>query len=631
MCGIAAIVRSGRDETPERAMIERMVDVIHHRGPDDRGFETRGSAALGMCRLSIVDVDGGHQPIANEDESLHLVCNGEIYNQAELRARLIEKGHRFRTRSDVEVILHLYEEYGPECVDHLRGMFGFVLWDERRRRLFAARDRFGIKPFFYAHADGHFLAGSEIKSVLASRLPSREIDWGALRDYLTLGYIPSPRTIYTSVRKLPPAHRLLLEDGRVRIDRYWDLEFRTDRSSSEEELAERFLEIFRDSVRAHLMSDVPLGAFLSGGIDSSLVVALMSEVTDEPVNTFTIGFGGEKGGYLDERVYARAVSQLYGTNHTEFEVEPKVDRLLDIAADAFDEPFADDSVIPSYYICELTRRKVKVALTGLGGDELFAGYERYLGMALSERYGKIPRFLRERIIGPVVGALPEQKSGHYRVNHMKRFIRAEALPAARRYREFISVFNTDARAQLFTPDVRRRVDEEGGEDQAARHFDDARAERLLERALYSDIQTYLPGDILALSDRLSMHHSLELRVPFVDHEVMEFCATIPASLKIKGLRKKHLLRRVAAPFLPPEVLNHRKQGFASPMSAWLRTDLKAYVREALSPERLAVHGFFDVPYVEQLMDEHETRRENNDRQLFALLMFQKWHERSMQG
>ena len=627
MCGIAGSWTPENAHDVRRDVVERMVASLRHRGPDDEGFHFSRRAGIGMTRLSIIDVAGGHQPISSEDGQVTVVCNGEIYNHNELRQELIGRGHRFRTRSDVEVIVHLYEEIGDKCIERLRGMFAVALWDERKQRLLVARDRLGIKPLFYAQHEGGLLFASEMKAIVRAGLPGVQLDPEALDAYLTFGYIPSPLTIYREVRKLDPGHLMVADARGITTRRYWQLRFDPIPDADEVALGRRFVELFEDAVRSHLMSDVSLGAFLSGGVDSSLVVALMAEMTSTPVKTFTIGFGGGAGGHMDERPYARMLSERYGTTHTEFEVQPNVEEVLDHAVEAFDEPFADDSVIPTYYICKLARESVTVALTGLGGDELFGGYERHLGLKLSAGYDRVPAFVRRRMIGPLVDSLPERRDGHYTINHLKRFVRAAELPAPRRYLNYVTVFNETLKRQICGAGV---LDYDGdGVGSDTRHFDSPAAQDLVDRALNHDINTYLPEDILALSDRLSMRCSLELRVPFLDHPLVEFCATIPSSLKIRATTKKYLLRRVARRFLPDEIIDHRKQGFASPMTSWLRTDLKDYVRSTLAPERLARHELFDATAVAGLIDAHMTRRETYDRQLFALMMFQKWHERFM--
>jgi asparagine synthase (glutamine-hydrolysing) len=616
MCGVAGI--HCETKIPLRGELEAMVHSVRRRGPDDRGYFLAGPVALGMSRLSIIDPQNGRQPLSSEDGNVVVVCNGEIYNHPELRDELKAKGHRYNTRSDAETIVHLYEEEGLNFLDRLQGMFGLALWDQKRRRLLIARDRLGIKPIYYANSSECLVFGSELKAVLASKRSSFTIDSSAVDAYFKLGYVPNPLTIYREVKKLPPAHVLIHEHGQTQLRRYWELSFEPKAVKSASQWKEEFISLFQKTIEKHLMSDVPLGAFLSGGVDSSFVVAAMARLMDKPVQTFTVGFAGSTGGYLDERSIAREVSTRFGTQHTEFEVQPRPDDIIDDIVEAFDEPFADDSVIPTYYLCRETSKKVKVALSGLGGDELFAGYERYLGLVLSTSYDRIPGFVKSSIIEPVVNRLPELKNGNYTVNHLKRFVRSAKFPPAERYQDYVSIFPGAERRSLL-PSLNESLREE---DQLM-YFSNARM-GLLDKALNQDIHTYLPEDILALSDRLSMWHSLELRVPFVDHKLVEFCAAMPASLKIRGREKKVLLRRAARGVLPNAVLDHRKQGFAAPMAAWLRGDLKEYVADSLSVSAVARHGFLDANYVQTVLEDHWNRRELNDRKIFSILMFQRW-------
>ncbi len=627
MCGIAGILSLDGGERVSKDLVQKMCSTIVHRGPDDEGIYMEGPIGIGMRRLSIIDLSGGHQPISNEDDSVWIVFNGEVFNHEELRKDLLASGHRFKTRSDTETILHLYEEKGTQCVELLRGMFAFAIWDARQRHLFLARDRLGIKPLFYRQTQESLSFGSEIKAILALPDARRQPNWTAIDAFFAYGYIPAPLTAFKGISKLLPGHFLLAGLDGVEVRQYWDLPFLPKHKASREELAEELLRLFRESVRMRLMSEVPLGAFLSGGVDSSLVVAMMSELLDQPTKTFTIGFGGEKGNFLDERSYAREVSARYGTDHEEFEVLPEVQEVLDACTRAFDEPFADDSVIPTYHICKLARAKVTVALTGLGGDENFAGYERYLGFSLSSRFESLPAILRNRVIIPMVNRLREEKGGHYRINHLKRFVRAAGLLPAQRYQQYLSVFTAEQRRALFLPSMDWEIEREKVEHLGHDHFDKAETDDDRDRALYQDIKTYLPEDILALTDRLSMHHSLELRVPFIDHKLVEFCARIPFGFKIRHGRKKYLLKKAAARYLPRSVISHRKQGFASPMAMWLRTGLRPYVREVLDPTRIESAGVLAPDYVAEVLRSHDERRSLNDRQIFSLLMFQKWFDK----
>jgi asparagine synthase (glutamine-hydrolysing) len=581
---------------------------------------------IGARRLSIIGLETGHQPIPNEDESLWVVLNGEIYNYPELKDELIKRGHRFRTKSDTECIVHLYEEYGERCVHHLRGMFAFAIVDQKNHSLFIARDRLGIKPLFYSILPDKIVFASEMKALLQGGAVSKEIDFSALDAYFTYSYIPSPLTIFRSVRKLDPGHFIKCDAKGIRIEQYWDLQFNPDHRKSEEDFAEEFLQRFDESVRIHLMSEVPLGAFLSGGIDSGLMVAVMARHMNAPVQTFTMGFGGRIGGYLDERRYAKQIAERYRADYHEFEVHPKLEEILGFIVRAFDEPFADDSVIPTHYICKLAKEHVTVALTGLGGDELFGGYERYLGLTLSQFYEKIPSLLTKGMIQPLVEGIPEQKSGHYLINHLKRFIRSADADPSVRYQRYLSSLDDSVKGIFYSKAVQKEINAAQTERLGTRYFDASRSDQLLDRAFYQDFRMYLPDDILALSDRLSMYHSLELRVPFVDHKLVEFCATIPASMKIRFFKKKYLLKKIARPFLPSQVIDHRKQGFASPMASWLRNDLRSYSNDLLSEANLKKHGFFESRYVKKLLDDHMERRESRDKLIFSLMVFQKWYD-----
>jgi asparagine synthase (glutamine-hydrolysing) len=627
MCGICGYF--GEHAPISDDTLERMNQTLMRRGPDEGGVFRESGIGLAMRRLSIIDLDGGRQPIHNEDNTVTVVFNGEIYNYRELRAVLLEHGHQFRTNTDTEVIVHSYEEYGDALVDHLRGMFAFALWDARRHRGLVVRDRLGIKPLFYAQVDGTLLFGSELKAVFASGIVDRELDYQALDAFLTFTYIPAPQTIYRAVRKLEPGHLLVYEAGRVENRRYWDVDFtHPDHALDDQEWLERFDEAIENAVTSHLVSDVQVGAFLSGGIDSSLVVALMSQHLDEPVQTFTIGFGGSRNPLIDERPLAATVAGRYGCEFHEHAVQPHFREIVGDIIDAFDEPFADDSIIPSYYVSQFTRQQVKVALSGLGGDELFAGYERYSGVYLSQYYFcVIPGPLHKHVIQPMIQRLPEPAYGGDRVNHAKRFAAAAPQSPAERYLGFVSTIPLKERRQLFKSDIANQIDFGATDRIITDLYERCSAPDELSRAIYVDMKTYLPEDILALSDRLSMWHSLEVRVPLVDHQLVELSARLPVRYKLDWHRKKILLKRIAARRLPAEVVGHRKQGFESPMGAWLRTDLADYAREILGQARLGRAGLFDDGYVSAKLEEHLAGRHKNNKLLFSLIMFQEWYER----
>ncbi len=624
MCGIFGIVAPN----VERSFLEAATTTLSHRGPDDAGYYLDEHIGLGHRRLSIIDLSGGHQPIFNEDRSRAIVCNGEIFNHEELRSTLEGLGHRFATRSDSETVLHAYEQWGEACVERLRGMFAFAIWDKGTRTLFAARDRLGIKPLFFSEQPGRLCIASEMKAILADPQFPRELDELALAGYFNLSYIPGELTIFRDIRKLLPGHTLTRRDGRTTIRKYWDLHLAPQRGKSEAFFVNGFMELLQEAVRIRLMSEVPLGAFLSGGVDSSAIVALMSQASTSPVNTFCMGFGGDVGGYLDERVYAREVAQRYGTRHREFEVLPEAAGLVETIVRAFDEPFADDSAIPSFFVCKIARENVTVALSGLGGDEVFAGYERHLGFALSSKYGRLPALLREGLLRPLVERLPERADGHYTINHMKRFVRGASLSPGERYFGFLTKLNPALRDSFFSDRERFAGYFEGCRELVLGHFNSPNVEGpadSLDRALYCDLKTYLPEDILAVTDRMSMHHALEVRVPFLDHKFLEFCATIPPELKLKGLRKKHLLKQGVGPLLPESVLNHRKQGFVGPMTRWLKNELKPLVLETLSEPNLRKHGLLNPATVRTILDQHFSGREIHDTLIWSMVIFQSWY------
>ncbi len=630
MCGIFGAVSS----SPLRLDIEKFTNELSHRGPDDFGIHRDEHAGLGHRRLSIIDLAGSKQPIYNEDQSLCIIFNGEIYNFQELRKTLLSRGHRFSTNGDTETILHAYEEWGSECVDKLRGMFAFAIWNQKEKTLFIARDRLGIKPLFYAQHNNCFYFASEMKAILADPTFPRKIDELALSTYFSYSYIPAPLTIFSNIRKLEPGHTITWRDGSFTREKYWDLQFHAEQQRSESHYIDTFMDLLQEAVDLRMMSEVPLGAFLSGGIDSSTVVALMSKVSTTPVNTFCIGFGGNTGGYLDERGYARQVAERYQTAHKDYEVVMDPDGLMDKIVRAFDEPFADDSTIPSYFVCKIARENVTVALSGLGGDEIFGGYERYLGFKLRNLYNRIPSTLRTNIISPLVTKLPERSDGHYTINHMKRFVRANELSGDRCYLSYLSIIKNDLRNNLFADRQRFNGYQSCGDELFLQHFNSDNVTgdtSALNRAFYCDIKTYLPEDILAVTDRLSMHHSLEVRVPFIDHKFLEFCATIPDDIRMKGFQKKYLLKKATRSLLPKEVIDHRKQGFIGPMTQWLKHDLKPYVEESLTEKNLEKHGFINSAVVKTVLNEHFTGREIHDTLIWSLLVFQKWFDIYIDG
>lgn len=622
MCGITGWV--SHRLPPRRDLLERMCDAQVHRGPDDRGLYLDGPAGIAMRRLSIVDVASGHQPIHNEDKSLWIVFNGEIYNYQELRTELKAKGHRFYTNTDTETILHLYEDYGEKAPERLRGMFAFAIWDRNRQMLYVARDRFGIKPFYYFW-DGHtFLFASEIKSLLLHECVQRTLDLQGLNAFFTFGYFPFAHSPYQGIRKLLPGHAAVVSGSSFRAFPYWELRESPPAHHDEREYLDTFWEIFTDAVKRHLLSEVPLGAFLSGGVDSSLVVATMSRLSDRPIETFAIGYEGEGAAY-DERVHARTVAEHCRTNHHEFVMIPNVMECLPQIIRQYDEPVGDSSAIPNYYLCQLVRRHVTVALSGLGGDEICAGYERYLGCRLAEKYQQLPSVIREWIIRPIVEHLPDSTTGHPLPQRAKRFVRSAALPLADRYLDVVAKFTVAERRQLFSADVLDAVSISGSSDEYLYHWGRLHSSNALNKMLEMDFKTYLVDDLLTLTDRMSMAHSLEARVPFLDHEVVQFLWSIPPDLKLKGFTKKYLLKKAAEQVLPKSIIYRRKKGFSIPLTVWFRGPLKALLLDLLSPANLDRIGIFNRHYVERILAEHLQGRANHDEKLFALISTVMWH------
>lgn len=623
MCGIYGILSLyGKLDSKVFGISDRTA-ILQHRGPDDYGHFADSSIYLNHRRLSIIDLQSGKQPIFNEDRSICVIFNGEIYNFQDLRNELTNLGHIFKTKSDTEVIVHSYEEWGNNCVNKFRGMFAFAIWDSKNKKLLLARDRLGIKPLFYAVLNGYFYFASEMKAILQYPQFPREIDPDGLASYFTLSYIPAPLSIFKYIRKLLPGHILEIKDGNIKIVKYWDVHISPDRTKSEKFFIDGFMGLLEESVKLRMISDVPIGAFLSGGIDSGAVVALMSRMNSSPVHTFCMGFGGNVGGYLDERKYAKKIAYRYGAVHEEYEVLPDVESIIKEILLSFDEPFADDSTVPSYYLCKITRENVKVALSGLGGDELFGGYERYLGLKLSSFYNRFPWILREKIFRQLIEKLTERKDSYYTVNHLKRFARYASLPNDMRYYGFLSSLGKEE--DIFSEPEKYRDNFNNCRELMFGYFNSDNANEPLDRAFYCDIKTYLPEDILACTDRMSMWHSLEVRVPFLDHKFLEFCATIPHEMKIKFWHKKHILRKAVSELLPNDVLSHRKQGFACPMAHWLKTDLKRYVEKTLNDKNLYRHGLFDKKIISRKLSEHFNHVEDHSKLIWAVLVFQIWY------
>jgi asparagine synthase (glutamine-hydrolysing) len=626
MCGICGIV--DRREPINREVLVRMAEAIRHRGPDDEGVyvapnESATAVGLGFRRLSIIDLASGNQPIANEDGTVRVVFNGEIYNYRSLRSELESRGHRFATNADTEVIVHLYDELGARCVERLNGMFAIALWDERRQTLTLARDRFGKKPLYYADLGDALLFASELKSLVEHPRCPRELDFDALARYLALEYVPTPHAIFARVRKLPGGHVLSWKDGHVSVESYWELELRADHPAHpDSEYVEEFRTRFREAVRRRLMSEVPLGAFLSGGIDSSSVVAMMAEALPaKAVKTFSIGFADNS---FDESEHARRVATHFGTDHHEEVFTPQV--MLDLlpgVVDWLDEPFGDASILPTYLLSRYTRSFVTVALGGDGSDELLAGYPTFPADRLARLY-RVPRLLHSNVIYPLADRLPVSTANFSFDFKLKRFLRAASAPADVRHPTWLGSFTRDEQAALLTrepPDPlvehRRAFGAAAGDPTA--------------RLIYLYAKTYLQDDILVKVDRASMACSLEVRAPFLDVELVEFLSRVPSSLKLRRFDTKYLLKLAMRNVLPPGIATRPKKGFGIPVAEWFKGDLRDALQDELSPERIRRQGLFESAEVQRLLSEHLSGRRDHRKALWTLFVFQLWHRRWLEG
>ena len=632
MCGICGVVCGDDSVTVEQPLLERMCSVLAHRGPDDHGWFLRryknGTNALlvglGHTRLSIIDLDTGQPPMSNEDGTVWIAFNGEIYNFQSLRPPLESKGHKFRTCSDTEVIVHAYEEWGTECVERFRGLFAFALWVERERRLLLARDRLGQKPLYYWH-DGHrFAFGSELKALLQVPGVPRRVDPRALYSYLTYQYVPHPLSMFAGIRKLPPAHSLVWQDGRIEERRYWLPDFALERQRSAEAWCAELRERLKEATRLRLISDVPLGAFLSGGIDSSITVGLMSQIAGPGVKTFSIRFEEKK---YDESDYAREVAEHFHTDHREMTVRPNAVDIIPKLVWHYDEPFSDSSAIPTYYVSQMTREHVKVALTGDAGDECFAGYPRYRAVKLGHYFDRLPepvRWLAAHRLWQKLPASVEQKTVRRR---LKRLCQALAMPPRERYLEWIAIFNDDRKLALCSKELLDQVRETPSLWALGRYYDLCASRDAVGQTTFVDLLSYLPDDLMTKVDIASMAHGLETRSPFLDHEVVEFAATMPTSLKLRGLTSKYVLKQAFKDLLPAHILRRRKMGFGVPVAEWFRGELKDYVRDVLLCERSLGRGYFRRDAVQRLVAEHTTRQFDHGYRLWSLLMFELWHRR----
>ena len=626
MCGICGVLNFHKDHVVEEAEVHRMCQVIQHRGPDDEGIYVNKNVGIGMRRLSIIDLSGGHQPISNEDKSVWIVFNGEIYNYKNIRNELIQKGHQFTTNSDTETILHAYEEYGETCPEKLNGMFGFAIWDGRNNRLFLARDRIGIKPLYYYLDSNRLVFGSELKSILQVKDIPRQVNPKALDNFLTFEYVPAPLSIFQGIKKLEPGHTLMWDNGKTTIRKYWNLEYR-EKKTSEAQICEELEALLQDAVNIRLMSEVPLGAFLSGGIDSSTIVGLMSRELTQPVKTFSIGF--EDSTY-NELKYARIIAQKFNTEHHEFTIQPNaVDLTEKLVKNIVDEPFGDFSLFPTYLVSKMARDYVTVTLSGDGGDELFGGYDTYIAERMGRIYQAIPKPLRKYVIEAVLAKIPPTDKKKGLINRAKRFVEGARLPVDLQHTRWMIFLSGQEKKLLYNQNYAAHLQSEDEYDFIRNYFRMSTATERLDQQQYVDIKSYMVDDILVKVDRMSMATSLEARVPFLDHRVVEFTTTIPSRLKLAGMshqKTKYILKKSMEKILPREIIYRGKEGFSIPIKNWLKTDLKPMMLDVLSPEMIKSQGFFNPEYVGRLIDEHMKNTENHSHRLWALMMFGIWYD-----
>ena len=622
MCGIAGFINFDRSQSADQQIARKMTAAIIHRGPDDEGFYFKNNVALGMRRLSIIDLTGGHQPISNEDGSVWVVFNGEIYNFAELRERLIKRGHQFKTNSDTETIVHLYEDHGDELVGYLNGMFAFALWDERRRRLLIARDRCGEKPLYFTETPHSFIFASELKALIEHPQVQRRVNLLALRKYLQYEFVPSPHSMIEGVQKLRPAHRLVFENNQWRTQSYWQLSYEGERLEiDEEQAAEELHYRLRESVRMRLVSDVPLGILLSGGIDSSSVAAMASEAAAGRVKTFSIAFD-EKS--FDESSYAQLVANHLGTEHYEkrfteremLDIVPEIPRLLD-------EPLGDGSLIPTFLVSRFTREHVTVALGGDGGDEFLAGYPTYPAHRIADYYRALPALLRKGLIEPAIQRLPVSTNNLSFDFRAKRFVLGAASQAGTRHTVWMGSFTPEQQRMLITPELLKAYSDDEVFDEV-RRYDTRNGMDVVEQMMTLDTMHYLSECVLFKLDRASMAASLETRAPFLDHTLIEFLMKLPIEMKLRRLTGKYILKRAMRKSLPQDVIKRPKKGFGMPVAKWVKGELRGLVRDTFARDRLRRQGFFNADYVQKLLDEHERGAADHRKLIWTLLMFELW-------
>jgi asparagine synthase (glutamine-hydrolysing) len=623
VCGICGILYLDKKRKPEVSVLKKMCDCIYHRGPDDEGQIVKGYVGLGMRRLSIIDLSTGNQPLSNEDSSVSVVFNGEIYNYRELRSYLEKKGHRFKTTSDTESIVHGYETYEEDICKKLNGMFGFAIWDNRQNKLLLARDRLGIKPFYYYVDEEKLVFASEIKAILQCPGIKKNIDLAALNNFLTFEYIPAPRSIFREIRKLEPGHWLSWQNGRIRIQKYWDL-VPTQELQTESEVKEQLKVLVNDSVKLRLISDVPLGVFLSGGVDSSIIVSQMAKLMNKPVKTFSIGF---KESSYNELKYARAVAQKYNTDHHEFTVEAKALELTETLIKHLDEPFGDFSIFPTYLVSKMARDYVKVTLSGDGGDELFAGYDTYRAHRFERQfYNRLPQVVKTHIFNNLEKSLSPTEKKKGIINIYKRFIQGTYLPETLYHARWMTFLHESERRKLFTMDVLDNITQNDPYDFIHKYSKAVESQDDITKTGYIDVKTYLVDNILVKVDRMSMATSLEVRVPYLDHRIVEFAFTIPPKLKMSRYNTKYIFKNTFWEDLPLEIRRRDKQGFSIPIKNWIRNELKPMMFDLLNENLIKQQGLFNHKTVSNLLLEHINGTENHSHKLWALMVFQKWYE-----
>ena len=620
MCGICGIYH--RDQRPVgRDALERMMSVISHRGPDGFGSYIKGEIGLGHRRLSIIDLGGGAQPMTNEDDSLQIIFNGEIYNYVELRDELKQSGHRFKTQSDTEVILHAYEQWGHDCVSKFNGIFAFALWDIPKRQLFLARDHLGVKPLYYTMLGHRFLFGSEIKCLLTDPECPREVDLRSLAKFFALRYVPSPDTMFEGIYKLPPGHYMTVSSSAVQIHRYWTWTPKLRKRTNEGELVEEYRSLVEDAVRLQMRSDVPVGLFLSSGIDSGALLALMSRMSDKPIRTFTIGF--EQGEQQNETADARDLAHQFGADHDEMMVRPEdYTSYFERYMWDLEEPVGNETSVAFYFVSLIASRKVKVVLSGQGADEPWAGYHRYMGVKLSTLYSKLPSVITKGLFAGV---------NRYATNERLRrgVVSLQETDVLTRFIKIYSFFNTEMKNQLFKPWVKEHISADGEESRQAlsRLYSDVQDLDPLTQMLYIDTRASLPDDLLMVGDKTSMANSLEARVPFLDYRLVEFIETLPPSMKLRGFQGKYLHKKAIEKWLPRSVVHRKKKGFENPIDQWLRGSMKHYVNECLLSDSSGVSQFFEKSYLRKLIEDHEAGRQNYLRHIYLLIAFELWHQR----